>query len=262
MSLVLHCENFLFKKESYRRVLFGIVIVALLGGLIGAAISLPLSVVHVTSFTMKFATTNDGTTQPHSLISTRPVYIYSRFDLTKMEVDVDRSPECENNGQKIRISMAAQGRGTNEVEISISTQKKALGCAEVLGKALVIDQNRRLAEYIDLWLREEKILTRHYEDSAERERESLRINPYFLAVDNTKARVFEELYKVKWLVASTREAAILAPPSSKLRRVVSEIFLHGFYGLIIACSSSLVILFVFWVMLLRQRKIQSSKDLK
>jgi hypothetical protein len=179
-----------------------------------------------------------------------------------MEVDVYRSPECENKSQKMRISMAAQGRGTNEVELSISTQKEALGCAEILGKALVIDQNRRLAEYIDIWLREEKNLTKHYEDSAERERESLRINPYFLVRDNTKVRVFEELYKVKWLVASTREAAILAPPSSKVRRVVSGILLHGFYGLIIACTSSLVILFVFWVILLRQRKNQSSKDLK
>ena len=262
MPLRLCCGNFLFEKETYQRVLFVIVVVSLLGGLIGAALSLHLSASHVTSFKLRYATINDGVVKPYSLISTRPVYVYSPSDLTMIGTDLFRTLGCENDGGKARISTVPLARGTNELVVSISSQKEGLGCADALAIAIVNDQNRRLAEYTDIWVQEQKILQKHYEETAEREYRNSRAGQHSSDRIIATAVVFEELYRVKWLIFSSREAVILAPPSSNWRRPLSKLLTYGLYGLIIACASCIIVFFIFWLMLMRQRRNQSSKGPK
>jgi hypothetical protein len=261
MSVIIRYANFVFKKENHRLVLFLSALIALLGGLSGAIISLPIASVHTTSLKLRLATINDGDKPAHALISTKPIYVSSNDDLRSVNIDCVaklKSQRAERLMPVITISNVP--RGSETLLVSITKKSTSYDCLEEVGKALVNDQNRRLAEYTEIWKTEKDILESRLSQQDQQNSEALRVSSDRVLKVPAREPVFEELYKVKWLLASARESMITQSPLGSDGYVRRQIFLFGMYGMLSACSGLLVVLLALRLMLFRQKKSSAEKN--
>ena len=260
MSLILRCANFALKKENYRPVLFLFAMLVMLGGVTGVIISMPQSQLHSTSFRLRLATINDGLLPAHTLISTRPIYVYTNDDLMSLEIDCVTEPSVKGTERvKTVFTLSNAARSGEIVLVSLAKPLTSVDCSESIGKALVNDQNRRLAEYIGVWKAAKDILEARLAQQDQRNIEVLHLSTDQVSKVSAREPVFEELYKVKWLLASAREALILTPPMVTKGYAKRRIFLFGLYGILSVCSGVALVFLMFLLTLEGQKRRLAAK---
>lgn len=261
MSVIIHCANFVFKKENHRLVLFLSTLIALLGGLSGAIIALPLASVHSASLKLRLATINDGALAARALISTRPIYVPSKDDLRSFKIDCVTKLRAQGAERVMPvITISNVPRGSETLLVSITEKSTSYDCLEAVGNALVNDQNRRLAEYTEVWKTEKDILESRLSQQDQQNSEALRVSSDQVLKVPAREPVFEELYNVKWLLASARQSMIAQSPLGSDGYGRGQIFLFGMYGMLSACGGLLVVLLALRLMLFRQKKSSTEKN--
>ena len=244
MSLVFHCANFLLKKDNYRCIVLLGALVTLLGGAAGAIISLPLPAAHTTSLKLKLATINDGILSTHSLISTKPIHIFSNDEIASLKIDCVSALLARD---KQAITLSNLPRGSDTLLVSITNESASFECLEMISEALINDQNRRLAEYVQTWRTEKDILESRLAHQDQRNLDVLRLSTDLAHGVPAREPVFEELYKVKWSLASARESLIATPARDSQQKILRRLFLYGLYGALSVGGGLLFVLFSIWL---------------